>query len=125
MEKKLNYYQKHPQKHTPSQVAELFESLQDSPKFKEDIYRLSSVYQELLGTEILGDYTYYTDEAKQCSDGSDLYTIIKYEGKDLIVKVGAGEFNTKVFTTGNIKELKGFYHSPIPLFVVNQSHSYL
>lgn len=86
---------------------------------------MTEVFKELFGTESLGDYVCYTDENKQCSDGSDLYTLIKYKGKDLIVKVGAGEFNTKVFTTGNVKELKWFYHSPIPLFVVNQENSYL
>lgn len=105
--------------------SELLESIKKSPSEQKDIYRLAEVFQALFGTEYLGDYCCYTDERKQCSDGSDLYTIIKYEGRDLIVKVGAGEFNTKVFTTGNIKELKWFYHSPIPLFVVNQGESYL
>ena len=86
--------------------SELLESIKKSPSEQKDIYRLAEVFQALFGTEYLGDYCCYTDERKQCSDGSDLYTIIKYEGRDLIVKVGAGEFNTKVFTTGNIKELK-------------------
>lgn len=103
---------------------EILESLHDSPEFKRDIHYLIDVYTQLFGTEFLGDYTCYTNERKQCSDGS-LYTLIKYQGKDLIVKVWAGEFNTKVFTTGNVKELKWFYQSPIPLFVVNQGHSYL
>lgn len=86
--------------------AELLESLKNSPKFTADMYRISRVYTELFGTEYLGNYCCYTDEGAQCTDGSDLYTLVKYEGKDLIVKVGAGEFNTKVFTTGNVKELK-------------------
>lgn len=105
--------------------AELLESLKNSPKFTADMYRISRVYTELFGTEYLGNYYCYTDEGAQCTDGSDLYTLVKYEGKDLIVKVGAGEFNTKVFTTGNVKELKWFYNSPVPLFVVNQGHIYL
>ena len=103
---------------------ELLDSLKKSPHEQKEIAHLAEVFKELLGTDSLGDYTCYTNEAKQCSDGSDLYTLIKYEGKYLIVKVGAGEFNTKVFTTGNIQELKWFYHSPIPLFVINQG-SYL
>lgn len=109
--------------HHNAKSVELFESLKPSPEEQEDINRLSEVFEQLFGTEYLGNYCCYTDEHKQCDDGSDLYTIIKYHGKDLIVKVGAGEFNTKVFTTGNIQELKWFYKSPIPLFVVNQSHS--
>jgi len=104
---------------------ELLDSLKKSPYEQKEIAHLAEVFKELFGTDFLGDYTCYTNEAKQCSDWSDLYTLIKYEGKDIIVKVGAGEFNTKVFTTGNVKELKWFYHSPIPLFVVNQGNSYL
>ena len=110
----------------PDKQDEIADTLKKQAEImKHDIYRLAEVYTELLGTEGLGNYCCYTNERQECTDGSDLYTIIKYEGRDLIVKVGAGEFNIKVFTTGNIKELKWFYMSPIPLFVVDQGHSYL
>lgn len=90
MDKDLHLHENHKnQKHHKPKNDELFESLKDSPEFKRDIYRLGEVYVEFFGTDILGDYTCYTDEGKQCSDGSDLYTMIKYEGKNLIVKVGA------------------------------------
>lgn len=104
---------------------DLLDSLKKSPTEQTDISHLAEVYTELFGTDFLGDYTCYTNEPKQCSDGSDLYMLIKYEGKDLLVKVWAGEFNTQVFTIGNVEELKWFYNSPMPLFVVNQAHSYL
>ena len=106
----------------------IFLSLNDLDKvkqYKNDVYRLTEVFSHLFDTENLWDFTCYTKSPKQCSDGSDLYTLIKYEGKDTIVKVGAWEFNTQVFTTGGVPELKGFYRSPMPLFVVNQHHSYL
>lgn len=103
---------------------ELLDSLTTLPNYRKDIFDLEQVFEALFGTRDLGNYCCYTDAEKACSDGSDLYTLIKYEGRDLIVKVGCGEFNTKVFTTGNNKELKGFYKSPIPLFVVNQWDSH-
>lgn len=85
---------------------EMFDSLTTLPGFKKDIANLSRVFQELFGTESVGNYCCYTDEGQECSDGSDLYTIIKYQDRDLLVKVGAGEFNTKVFTTRGVKEIK-------------------
>lgn len=85
---------------------EMLNSLTTLPGFQKDIANLSQVFQQLFGTENLGNYCCYTDGDKECSDGSDLYTIIKYQGRDLLVKVGCGEFNTKVFTTRGVKELK-------------------
>lgn len=113
------------QKHiTEWHQGEIANTLRDNQEVI-DCTNISHIFQKLFGTEYLGNYCCYTSEAQQCSDCSDLYTIIKYHDKNVIVKIGAGEFNTKVFTTGNIKELKWFYHSPIPLFVVDQWHSNL
>ncbi|MFZ2150665.1 MAG: hypothetical protein WAZ12_04875 [Candidatus Absconditicoccaceae bacterium] len=109
---------------------ELFENLDYQDKMKEkqkksDIYTIQEVFTYLFGTANLGNYCCYTKNPQQCTDGSDLYSIIKYKGEDLIIKVGCGEFNEDVFKTGGISELKGLHHTPIPLFVVNQSDSYL
>lgn len=77
-----------PATHVPPVTSEeLLESLQESSEYKRDIYRLSEVYQELFGTEYLGNYCCYAGGRQECSDGADLYTLIKYQGKDLIVKV--------------------------------------
>jgi len=99
-------------------------NLNDTIECKKDISKLKDVFMYLLGTRNLIDYSYYTDEAKECSDGSDLSALIKYEGKDTIVNLGYWEFNAKVFNTKNVNELKWFYMCPIPLFVVNQRDSY-
>ena len=109
--------------------SELFENLDYQQQLQEkqkqsDINRLWEVFSHLFGTENLWNYCYYTKSNKQCSDWSDLYSIIKYQWKDLIIKVWAWEFNTDVFNTWWIKELKWFYNTSIPLFVVNQSDGY-
>ena len=83
---------------------------------------------------------YYTWLPKECSDWSNLYTIIKINWKDLLIKIWAWEFNTEVFNQKNInkvdkfkkneypqkdyKILKWFSRTPIPLFVVHQQDSY-
>ena len=108
----------------------LFEALDYQEKIKEqqkksDIYKLREVFSYLFWTENLWNYCCYTKNPKQCSDWSDLYSIIKYQWKDLIIKVWAWEFNIDVFNTWWISELKWLHNTPIPLFVVNQWDSYL
>lgn len=100
---------------------ELADTLKDSQETV-DSEIISHIFQNLLAPQNLENYHCYMDSEQQSSDW-DLYTIIKYHNKNLMVKVGAGEFTTKVFTTGNIYELRWFYNSPIPLFVVNQWHN--
>ncbi len=112
---------------------ELFENLenldyQDKMKEKEkqsDVHKLREVFSYLFWTQSLWNYCYYTKSWQQCTDWSDLYSIIKYRWEDLIIKVWCWEFNTDVFNVWWISELKWLHTTPIPLFVVNQSDSYL
>lgn len=108
---------------------ELFENLDYQEQLKEkekqsDIGKLWEVFTYLFGTQDVGNYCCYTKRWAQCSDWSDLYSIIKYKWKDLIIKVWAWEFNTDVFNIWWISELKWLHTTPIPLFVVNQSDSH-
>lgn len=108
---------------------ELLENLDYQEQLKEkekqsDISKLWEVFTYLFGTQDVGNYCCYTKNWAQCSDWSDLYTIIKYRWKDLIIKVWAWEFNTDVFNTWWISELKWLHNTPIPLFVVNQWDSH-
>jgi hypothetical protein len=108
---------------------EIFENLRHQENKEQqkhsDIQKLQEVFMYLFETQYLSNYCYYTKHPQQCSDWSDLYSIIKYDWKDTIVKVWCGEFNTQIFNTSWIRELKWLNHTPIPLFVVNQSNSYL
>jgi len=114
-------------------VEELYDNLDYQEQLKEkqkesDTFKLRLVFTELFWTEHLWNYCCYLDfkkQAKQCTDWSDLYSIIKYKWEHLIIKVWAWEFNEDVFNTSWIKELKWLYHTPIPLFVVNQIDGYL
>lgn len=76
--------------------------------------RLAKHYYEI---EDIGEYSSYTWE--ESNGMANLYTLIKYSGKDILVLIGTGEFNTAVFTRRNIPELKWFSHGPLPLFVVD------
>lgn len=109
---------------------ELFDNLDRKEKMELekkqwDIHKLREVFSYFFETDGLWNYCCYTKNPKQCSDWSDLYSIIKHNWQDMIIKVWAWEFNTDVFNTWWVKELKWFYNTPIPLFVVNQSDWYL
>lgn len=52
-------------------------------------------------------------------DQEILYTLIKYENKDMLVELGLGNFDSEMFTRRDIQEYKSFSHSPLPLFVVS------
>jgi len=43
---------------------------------------------------------------------------MQYEGEDILVHVGTGEFVPEVFTRKNISQLKGLSHGSLPLFVI-------
>ncbi len=47
-----------------------------------------------------------------------LYTLIQYEGKDVLLHIGTWEFTQEVFTRRDIPQLMWLSHSPLPLFVV-------
>lgn len=57
-------------------------------------------------------------EEDESKNAEHLYTIIKYQGKDVLVHIGTGEFTPEVFTRRNVPVLSWFSHSPLPLFVV-------
>lgn len=86
---------------------------------KHDITVFTRLAQYYYGTDGVADYSLSTWEETQVYNAAHLYTLIKYQGKDLLVHVGTGEFNTAVFTRRDIQELKWFSHSPLPLFVVS------
>ena len=81
----------------------------------------------------LFDASYYTDYLKDCDDGATLFTIIRINWKNTLVKVWAWKFNIESFNQKDVnkdqehvekyKHIKGLRHTPIPLFVVSQSNS--
>ncbi len=104
---------------------------------KEKLEQIQNIASILFNTkDWLTNACYYTKLPKQCSDASTLYTIIKINNKDVLIKVWAWEFNTEVFNQEDINKIeiltkpkdylniKWFAKTPIPLFVVNQVDSY-
>lgn len=98
----------------------------------ETLEQIKNIASILFNTkDWLTNACYYTKQMKQCRDWSTLYTIMKINNKDVLIKVWAGEFNTEVFNQENInspsidyKYIKWFSRTPIPLFVVNQEDNY-
>jgi len=82
------------------------------------LQRLAKYYY---GTDEVVDYTEDTEKEVEVGNAAYLYTLITYEGEDLLVHIGNGEFNTEVFTRKNISKLMWFSHSPLKLFVVSAS----
>lgn len=116
------HHEPHSHKQYPSKEAEIADMLKKQVEtMQQDIgvfTRLAEQYYETKNPEGNTNFSEYTWEEAEIWDGAQLYTLIKYQGKDLLVQVGTGEFNTEMFTRKNIPELKWFSHSPLPLFVV-------
>lgn len=117
-------------KNTTDQTAERLLTLKEN--YKKQIQNIS---QMLFKTNIwLFNACYYTNPPKQCSDWSTLFTLIKINWEDTLLKVWAWEFNTEVFNQKDINKnqqihekyraIKWYSNTPIPLFVVDQSDSY-
>lgn len=91
------------------------------PKDKQrEILRLSPKYFKSLS--VLADYSW--EWWQECQDGSDLYTLARFNWKIYLVKVAAWEFNGETFING-WRCKTNFNKFPFPLFVVNQWDSYL
>jgi|GEM_PF-1445754 len=79
------------------------------------------------GTERVINYGKYTEietpqeEDLEVKHKEFLYTLMQYEGNDILLHIGTGEFTPEVFTRRNIPELAALSHSSLPLFVVPAS----
>lgn len=88
-----------------------------------DLKKLQKMFLYLFwtGEKEDGDYCKGTYKDQQSSDLAILYTIIKYGDKDTIIKILKGKFNTDSFNGKWIDALRWLHHSPITLFVVDES----
>ncbi len=86
---------------------------------KHNIDVLIRLAQYYYGTDGVADYSSYTWKEPEVWNAAYLYTLIKYEGQNLLVHIGTWEFNTEVFTRRNIPKLTWFSHGPLKLFVVS------
>ena len=80
-------------------------------------------HKHFWSSDYLVDYSW--EWRQECTDGSDLLTIVKWNGKYYLAKLACWEFNRKTFTEWVKRMPKlSFHKSEIPLFVVNQMDSY-
>lgn len=88
-------------------------------KMESDIKSFQKLAQYYYDNEGSIDYSEdrYTGKETQVDDAC-LYTLMRYKGKEILVEVGKGNYNTEVFTTEKIHELRWFAYGPLPLFVV-------
>ena len=102
-----------------SSKEELLWFLPDKKHF--EIWNLS--HKHFWTWDFLENYSW--EWRQECSDWSDLLTVLKWNGKYYLAKLACWEFNRKTFTEGVKRNPKLKLHkSEIPLFVVNQSDSY-
>ena len=76
-------------------------------KMEEDISAFQKLAQYYYDNEGFVDYSEdrYTGKETQVNDAC-LYTLMKYKGKEILVEVGKGDYNTEVFTTENVPDLR-------------------
>ncbi len=106
------------QKH-PDKQDELAGALkEDAEVMKHDLKYLVRLAQYCFDTTWSIDYGKITGEEVQVGSDAHLYTLITYNGKDILVQVGTWEYTTAVFTKKGIQETRWLRNSPLPLFVV-------
>lgn len=83
------------------------ENVEMREKMQEDISAFQKLAHYYYDNEGSIDYSEerYTDKESQVDDAC-LYTLMKYKGKEILVEVGNGNYNTEVFTTENVPELR-------------------
>ena len=121
-----NYVNKDTKQHLTLKSNELEKALEDTEKLKGKKKLLKLIVQNFFNSDFLGYYCW--KGWKECTDWSDLYILTK-EG---IIKAWCWEFNRDTFINwvydrSDKKYLENhkFNGSPLPLYVVNQTDSYL
>ena len=113
-----------PNKRHPDKQDEIVNILRKKAEvMANDIGILIKLAEYYYGTDKVRDYGKYIqdsipEEHEDVKNPEHLYTLIKYEWKNVAVQIGTGEFTSEVFTRRDITEYKWFSHSPLPLFVV-------
>jgi hypothetical protein len=87
---------------------------------QEEMRKLSCKYFH--SSDWIANYSW--EWRQECSDWSDLYTLVRFNWKICLVKLACWEFNRKTFIDGGRYKTR-FNKSPFPLFVVGQHNSYL
>jgi len=107
------------QKHPDNKQDEIAGALkEDAEVMKHDLKYLAKLVQCYFDNEWSINYGECTWEEVQVGNDAHLYTLIKYNGKDIMVQVGRWEYNTAVFTKTGVEETRRLRNSPLPLFVV-------
>lgn len=107
--------------------------LQESQKLKQ-IENISNILFSM--QDWIKEAYEYTKYPQESWDFANLYTIIKINNKDVLIKIWKWNFNLEVFNqkevnkqdlytkeTNDYSQLKWFANTPVPLFVVDQVNS--
>jgi len=110
---------KHPNQE--DEIADVFENQENQWEYMRNynigvFTRLAQYYYE---TDGVADYCIDTGKEAEVGNAAGLYTLMRYEGENILVHIGNEEFNTEVFTRKDIPKLFWFSHGPLKLFVVS------
>lgn len=105
---------------------DIVEVLHDASEYMKNhvIDTVAKLAKYCYGTEKVINYGKYTEEWTYAEDDLKtnhyeyLYTLMQYEGEDILVHIGTGEFTPEVFTRRNVPQLKWFSYGSLPLFVI-------
>jgi len=91
---------------------------EDGENMDHNLEYFQKIVQYYYDNEWSVDYGECTWEEVQIGHDAHLYTLIRSDNKDVLVKVGSWEYNSAVFTKSGIEETRRLRNSPLPLFVV-------
>ena len=126
MDKAWEYnYDRLPNKHPNTQDEVVYILRKKREVMDSDICILIQLAEYYYETNKVRNYSKYIENINRVNEDDEkvsqlehLYTLIKYDGRDIAIHIGTGEFISEVFTRKDIPAYKWFSHSPLPLFVV-------
>ena len=101
----------HPDKQ--DEIADVFENWEYMKRY--DIGLIRKIAKAYYDVDKIRNMEEYADHW----NSEYLYTLIEYEGEDILLHVGTGEFTPEMFTRRDIPEFIWLSHSPLKLFVTS------
>jgi len=121
MHKHLEHDQNHQKKQESSDIQEsIFHTFKQTQKLEENNEANEKLDKDIEVFQRLAQYYYdidtHADEQKL--DNDKLYTILLYQGNEILVPIGVGKYTSEMFTDKHLTDSVWFLYGPLNLFVV-------
>lgn len=118
----LDHDQEHQKKHPRSNTQDnIFHNFKQTLKVRETDEAKEKMENDIKEFKRLVQW-YYDMDSEDNDTGKDMvYTIIRYQWKEVLIRVGMGTFTPEMFTDKQ-SDTVGFLYGPLSLYVVKANH---